>query len=103
VTPHSGEGSDATEECDLLTQDEAVRILRLDQLGLRNPKETLRHLRRTGQLGYVHVAGKVLIPRPAIVSYLRAHARPAMDSVDVDSAGGDNVLHKERPAPPERR
>ena len=93
----------ATNECDLLTQDEAVGVLRLDQFGLRNPKETLRHLRRTGQLGYVHVAGKVLIPRNSILSYLRAHARPARDAVDADVTGGDNALHKERPAPPERR
>lgn len=61
--------------CNLLTQDEAVQLLRLDQLGLRNPKETLRHLRRSGQLGYVKVAGKVLIPRNALLTYLRAQTR----------------------------
>jgi len=58
---------------DLLTQEEAVRVLRLDRLGLRDPKETLRHLRRTGQLGYVKVAGKVLIPRKDIEAYLERH------------------------------
>ena len=58
---------------ELLTQDEAVVILRLDQMGLKNPKETLRHLRRTKQLGYVKVAGKVLIPRDEVEAYLRGH------------------------------
>ncbi len=55
---------------DLLTQEEAVRILRLDQLGLHDPRESLRYLRRTAQLGYVKVAGKVLIPRQEIEAYL---------------------------------
>ena len=55
---------------DLLTQNEVIRALRLDGLEVRNPKESLRHLRRTGQLGYVKVAGKVLIPRAAVMEYL---------------------------------
>jgi len=55
---------------DLLTQEEAIRLLRLDRLGLRDPRESLWHLRRTGQLGYVKVAGKVLIPRVKIAEYL---------------------------------
>ena len=58
----------------LLTQEEAVQLLRLDQLGIKNPKETLRHLRRTRQLGYVKVAGKVLIPREEIAAYVKRHA-----------------------------
>ena len=58
---------------DLLTQDEAVSLLRLDQLGVRSPKETLRQLQRTHQLGYVKVAGKVLIPRGEIYAYLERH------------------------------
>ena len=55
---------------ELLTPEEAVSLLRLDQLGLKNPKESLRYLRRSGQLGYVKVAGKVLIPRQEISAYL---------------------------------
>ena len=57
----------------LLTQDEAVEILRLDRLGLRNPKETLRYLRRTSQLGFVRIAGKVMIPREDIDDYVQRH------------------------------
>ena len=55
---------------ELLTQEEVIEVLRLDDLGVRDPKESLRHLRRTRQLGYVKVAGKVLIPREAIEAYL---------------------------------
>ena len=46
---------------ELLTQDEAIRLLRLDALGLKDPRESLRHLRRTRQIGFVKVSGKVLI------------------------------------------
>lgn len=45
---------------DFLTREEAARVLRLDRLGLRRSRETVRYLRTTGQLGYVEVAGKVL-------------------------------------------
>ena len=57
----------------LLTQDEAVEMLRLDRLGLRNPKESLRYLRRTSQIGFVRIAGKVLIPKEDIDDYIRRH------------------------------
>lgn len=63
----------ASEAPELLTQEEAIRLLRLDALDLKRPKEVLRHLRRTRQLGYVKVAGKVLIPRKAVTAYLEQH------------------------------
>jgi len=65
-------GQDARPQ--LLTQEEAAQILRLDRLGLKDPKETLRYLRRTGQLGYVKVAGKVLIPMGELELYVRRHS-----------------------------
>ena len=55
---------------DLMTQEEAVKMLRLDQMGLSNPVESLRYLRRTRQIGFVKVAGKVLIPLEEIAAYL---------------------------------
>lgn len=55
---------------DLLTQEETIRILRLDRLGLRGPQEALRHLSRTRQIGYVKVDGKVLIPRGEVLAYI---------------------------------
>ncbi len=45
---------------ELLAQEEVIGLLGLDMMGLRDPKETLRHLRATGQLDYVKVAGKEL-------------------------------------------
>ena len=69
--------SDAGVADELLTQEEAIKLLRLDCLNLKNPKETLRHLRRTRQIGYVKVASKVLIPRREISAYLeRQSVRP---------------------------
>jgi len=65
----------------LLTQEEAVRLLRLDCLGLSNPKETLRYLRRTRQLGYTHVAGKILIPMGEVVAYLERQSVKARRSL----------------------
>ncbi len=64
------ERPDKRRDPNLLTRDEAVKLLRLDCLGLRDPKETLRHLRRTRQIGYVKVAEKVLIPREEVEAYL---------------------------------
>lgn len=63
---------------ELLTQDEAVQSLRLDALGLRCPRESLRYLRRTRQIGYVRVAGKILIPRSEIDAYLERQTVEAL-------------------------
>jgi len=60
---------------ELLTQKEVIGILRLDQIGLKDPKETLRYLRRTGQIGYVKVAGKVLIPKSEVETYVEKNAK----------------------------
>lgn len=43
----------------LLTADEVIEILRLDARGLKNPKEVLRHLRRTRQIGFTKIGGRV--------------------------------------------
>ena len=51
--------------------------MRLDSLGLKNPKEALRYLRRSRQMGYAKVASKVLIPRDEARAYIdRDHVRP---------------------------
>ena len=64
---------------ELLTQEEAIAVLRLDHLGLKDPRESLRYLRRTGQLGYVKVAGRILIPRGEIGDYLERQRVSASD------------------------
>ena len=58
---------------DLLTQEEAIKMLRLDALHLKRPKEALRYLRRTGQIAYVRVCGKILFPREAVEEYVRGN------------------------------
>ena len=67
-----GEQPDAHSETpDLLTQEEAICLLRLDALNVKRPKEALRYLRRTGQLAYVKVCGKILFPRKALEHYVQ--------------------------------
>ncbi len=61
-----GRGAESGATPQLLTQEEAIELLRLGDLGVLDPKESLRYLRRTRQIGYVKVAGKVLIPRSAV-------------------------------------
>ena len=69
-------------ESSLLTQEEAIRLLRLDALKLKRPKEALRYLRCTGQIAYVKVCGKVLFPKQAIQQYLRRNLFPIAGAVD---------------------
>ena len=66
-------GSEADERqgiADLLTQEEAIAFLRLDAVNLKRPKEALRYLRRTGQISYIKVCGKVMFTRRALEDYL---------------------------------
>ena len=59
---------------DLLTQEEAIRKLRLDAVNLKRPKEALRYLRRTGQVEYVKVCGRILFPKRALADYVRRNS-----------------------------
>jgi hypothetical protein len=68
---HSDTEHDTTSVPELLTPDEAIKLLGLDRVGLKSPRDSLRHLRRTRQIGYVKVSGKVLIPREEVISYIR--------------------------------
>ena len=61
---------DLADAPNLLTQTEVIRLLRLDEMGLKDPKESLRYLRRTGRLGYVKIAGRILFPKDEISAFL---------------------------------
>ena len=50
-------------ENELLTPDEALRILALDRQGLRQPREALRWLCRTGQLRFTKIGRYVRFRR----------------------------------------
>jgi len=62
---------------DLLTADEVIKLLRLDQLGLKQPREALRNLRRTRRLGYVEINRRILYPRSDVEEYLDKQHHPA--------------------------
>ena len=65
----------------LLTQDEVVEILGLDRLGLKKPKEALRHLWRMGQIGYVRIAAKIMFTQEQIEEYIEKNSVPALEDV----------------------
>jgi len=65
----------------LLTQDEVVEILGLDRLGLKKPKEALRHLRRMGQIGYVRIVGKIMFTQEQIEEYIERNSVPALEDM----------------------
>ena len=48
---------------ELLTEDEAIRFLRLDVKGPKNPKGTLKYYRDQGVLRAVKVGKKLVYPR----------------------------------------
>jgi hypothetical protein len=62
---------------ELLTADEVVHMLRLDARGLKNPRESLRNLRRTGRLGFVKVAGEILYPKSEIHRFILENTTPS--------------------------
>lgn len=44
---------------DLLTPDEAIAFLGLDRIGLKNPRESLRWLQRTGKVRFTRIGRHV--------------------------------------------
>jgi len=47
---------------DILTEDEAVKYLRLDTIDIKNPGETLRRYRAGGSLRAVQISKAILYP-----------------------------------------
>lgn len=58
---------------DLMTADEAVQYLRLDQQGLRQPREALRWLCRTDKLRSTKIGRRVLFRRQWLDEYIDRH------------------------------
>jgi excisionase family DNA binding protein len=63
---------------DLLTPREVIHILRLEERGVQNPRETLRHLRRTRQIAFTRVGRRILFPRAAVYDYIEQHTVEAL-------------------------
>jgi hypothetical protein len=55
---------------DLLTEAEAVKYLRLDEVGIKHPSATLRRYRNTGALRAVQVSKQVLYPLEELKSFI---------------------------------
>lgn len=57
---------------DLLTEDEAIRYLRLDTIALKNPHETLQRYRKAGRLKGTQVSKRVFYLRSELDAFLKA-------------------------------
>jgi len=55
---------------DLLTEDEAIRYLRLDIIGIKNPGETLQRYRKEGHLKGTQVSKRVFYRRKNLEEFL---------------------------------
>ncbi len=66
VLPNGDRGYTACPE--LLTEDEAIRYLRLDANGCNNPKATLKYYRDQGVLQAVQIGKKLVYPRKELDS-----------------------------------
>ena len=55
-----------------MTEDEAVRYLRLDLIDIKNPRETLQRYRKEGRLKGTQVSKKVFYLRKNLDLFLEA-------------------------------
>ena len=62
----------------LLLPVEVVKILRLDARGLKSPKEVLRHLRRTRQITFVKLGGRIYFLQKDIEEYIKRNRVEAL-------------------------
>lgn len=69
---------EAVEE--LLVDEEVIKILRLDQAGLKSPREALRNLRRQRRIGYVRQGRRILYPRSEVEAYIARNHVQALAS-----------------------
>ncbi|MBN1844274.1 MAG: helix-turn-helix domain-containing protein [Sedimentisphaerales bacterium] len=65
-----GKGSQGTPCPELLTEEEAIRYLRLDTIGLENPSATLRRYREKGILRGTQVSRKIFYLRVELDRFL---------------------------------
>src|SRR4051794_18837302 len=56
---------------DLLTEEEAIRYLRLDTIDIKNPGETLERYRKQGTLRGTQVSKRVFYLRPELDAFLK--------------------------------
>lgn len=54
----------------VLTRDEAVRLLRLDQVNIKHPKRTLDYYRNRGLLRAVQMSKEVMFPLSDLLDFV---------------------------------
>ena len=54
----------------LLTEDEAIRFLRLDTVNIKNPSATLRRYREAGTLRAVQISKRIFYPRKELERFI---------------------------------
>ena len=54
----------------LLTEEEAIRFLRIDQMAVKNPGATLRRYRDGGLLKAVQISREILYPLSALMDFI---------------------------------
>jgi len=56
---------------DVLTEAEAIKYLRLDKTGIRNPKRTLQHYRTLGKLKGAKIGRAVVYPLAELQRFVK--------------------------------
>ena len=55
---------------ELMTEDEAIRYLRLDTINIKNPAATIRRYREAGTLRGVQMSKKIFYPRKELQQFI---------------------------------
>lgn len=71
VTPDGNDRHTGGSCPDLLTEEQAIRYLRLDSIEIRNPEETLRRYRKEGHLRGTQVSKRVFYLRSELDAFLK--------------------------------
>ena len=62
---------DSTPAPEVLTAEEAIKFLRLDTTGAKNPDVTLRYYREQGSLKATRIGRKLFYTKQALLQFLR--------------------------------
>ena len=55
---------------ELLTEEQAIRFLRIDQTSTKNPSNTLRYYREKGRLKATRIGNKLFYSRTALIEFI---------------------------------
>lgn len=70
TTPQTIYQSDGTPAPFLMTEDELVKFLRLDQVSIQHPADTIRRYRDSGRLKGVQISKQILYRLPDVLEFL---------------------------------